>query len=694
MKSIYIAATESRSGKSTVAVGLMNLMRQREDSVGFFKPITNNPAGVTDPDVDTIQRLFKINASLEDLNPLHMDEAGQLLAGGGMDEILTRVLRAYNKIAESCDKMVIEGTDYTGTLTALELDINADLSKTLDAPVMLVASGAKRTIDDLIKIITAAKESLDAKGCDFIGVVVTMVELSVIDQVTASLSEELKKHKIELLGAMPYNEVLARPRLGEIARKLNARIMYGREYLQNLASAPRVAAMTISNAIERFTDGILIITPGDREDMLLAAMVSSVATTYPNISGIVLCGGLEPSDPIKKLLGGLSGFNIPILQVPWDTFETTVRISNLQVSLYAGDTEKIESVFRDIQRYVRRDEVFHLFDSKRAPKTTPIVFLHGLIERAQHLRRCIVMPEGDEPRTLKAVSRVLADSVADIVLLGDENAIREAANRSDARIERAKIINPVQSKSLDRYAETYYQLRKHKGISEDQARDTMTDPIFFGTMMVHLGDAQGLVSGAVHTTRHTISPAFQIIKTKPGISIVSSVFFMCLEDRVLVYGDCAVNPNPSAQELAEIAISSAQTARAFGFEPLIAMLSYSTGESGVGPEVEQIKEATKLVKEHASDLKVEGPIQYDAAISPDTAKTKLPESLVAGKANVFIFPDLNSGNTAYKAVQRSAHALAVGPVLQGLNKPVNDLSRGCSVEDIVYTIAITAIQAQ
>jgi len=452
--------------------------------------------------------------------------------------------------------------------------------------------------------------------------------------------------------------------------------------------------MTISNAIERFTDGILIITPGDREDMLLAAMVSSVATTYPNISGIVLCGGLEPSDPIKKLLGGLSGFNIPILQVPWDTFETTVRISNLQVSLYAGDTEKIESVFRDIQRYVRRDEVFHLFDSKRAPKTTPIVFLHGLIERAQHLRRCIVMPEGDEPRTLKAVSRVLADSVADIVLLGDENAIREAANRSDARIERAKIINPVQSKSLDRYAETYYQLRKHKGISEDQARDTMTDPIFFGTMMVHLGDAQGLVSGAVHTTRHTISPAFQIIKTKPGISIVSSVFFMCLEDRVLVYGDCAVNPNPSAQELAEIAISSAQTARAFGFEPLIAMLSYSTGESGVGPEVEQIKEATKLVKEHASDLKVEGPIQYDAAISPDTAKTKLPESLVAGKANVFIFPDLNSGNTAYKAVQRSAHALAVGPVLQGLNKPVNDLSRGCSVEDIVYTIAITAIQAQ
>lgn len=366
----------------------------------------------------------------------------------------------------------------------------------------------------------------------------------------------------------------------------------------------------------------------------------------------------------------------------------------MPVTLYAGDHEKIDAVFRLFQRYINNTKFDNALALERSPKTTPIVFLNGLLERASKVRKRIVLPEGDEERTLKAASRVLSEGVADIILLGDEKAILEAANRSDAKIDQAVIINPITSDRLDYYSEVYMELRKHKGISADHARDTMTDPIYFGTMMVHLGDADGLVSGAVHTTRHTITPAFQFIKTKPGISLVSSIFFMCLEDRVLVYGDCAVNPNPTDEELADIAISSAETAQAFGFDPRIAMLSYSTGTSGVGPEVERIKVATDLVKQKRPDLEVEGPIQYDAAISPETAKTKLPDSHVAGKANIFIFPDLNSGNTAYKAVQRSAHAIAVGPVLQGLNKPVNDLSRGCLVEDIVYTIAITAIQAQ
>jgi len=694
MKSIYISATEPRCGKSVVALGLMNLLRQQVDRIGFFKPIGNSSQGHIDADVDVVRRLFGIKLAPEVLSPLNIDDARRTLTKGGTDELLTKVLRAYNKVAAHADKVVIEGTDYIGTLAAFEFDINADISKNLDAPVLMVASGAGKSVDEITGQISTAKESFDEKGCDIIGVTVTKVERELVDRITAALEEELPRHEIDLLGVIPYNGILGRPRMGELARKLGARVMYGSEYLNNLVTMPRVAAMTIGNAIERIRDGNLLITPGDREDMLLAAMISRVATTFPNISGIILCGGFEPSDSVKRLIGGLSGFNIPILQLPYDTFETAMKVSRMSVSLYAGDREKIEAAYRDVRRWTDREKIFRLLAVERKPKTTPLVFLNGLLERAMSNRERIVLPEGDEERTLKAASRVLAENIADVVLLGNEKAIREAATRCDAKIDEATVIDPAQSGKLETYTEAYYNLRKHKKVTVDHARDTMHDPIYFGTMMVHMGDADGLVSGAVHTTRHTITPAFQIIKTQPGISLVSSVFFMCLEDRVLIYGDCAVNPNPTEEQLADIALSSAQTAEQFGFEPLVAMLSYSTGESGVGPEVERVRKATKLVKERRPDLKVEGPIQYDAAISPDTARTKLPDSLVAGHANVFIFPDLNAGNTAYKAVQRSAKAIAVGPVLQGLRKPVNDLSRGCLVEDIVYTIAITAVQAQ
>ncbi|MFH0765574.1 MAG: phosphate acetyltransferase [Calditrichota bacterium] len=694
MKSLYISATEPRSGKSAVALGLMNLLKHRVDRVGFIKPIGYSSGRGVDEDVEMVRRLFKIEDEPENINPLTIDEAREMLSAGNTDGLLTRVLRAYHKISAQYDITVVEGTDYTGALAALELDINADISKTLDAPVIMVASGEGRTGEDIISQIAAAKESLDVKGCDLIGVVVTKIELGLVDRIAPVLEKGLTQHNIELLGVIPYDHILGRPRMGEIARKIGAKVMFGHAYMHNLVSSTRVAAMTVGNALERFKDGMLLITPGDREDLLLAAMVSRVATTYANISGIILTGGLEPADSVKRLIGGLSGFNIPVLQVPYDTFDTAIKINSMPVTLYAGDHEKVEAVYRLIQRWVKREKLWRLLELERTPKTTPIVFLNNIIERASSSRKRIVMPEGDEERTLKAVSRILAENVADIILLGKEQAIVEAANRVDAKIDKAAIIDPAQNSFLDRYSQVYYELRKHKGINPDHARDTMTDPIYFGTMMVHLGDADGLVSGAVHTTRHTITPAFQIIKTRPGISLVSSVFFMCLEDRVLVYGDCAVNPNPTAEELADIAVSSADTARSFGFDPLIAMLSYSTGVSGVGPEVERVKVATDLVRSKRADLQVEGPIQYDAAISPETAKTKLPESHIAGRANIFIFPDLNAGNTAYKAVQRSAHAIAVGPVLQGLNKPVNDLSRGCLVEDIVYTICITAIQAQ
>ena len=694
MKSLYISSTEPRSGKSTIALGLMNLLHQRIDHLGYIKPIGNAIEGKPDDDAELVRMLYKIEQAPEIINPMSIDEARDILAKGGEDELLTKVLRSFNLIAKDMDIVVIEGTDYTGSMSALELDINADISNTLDAPVLMVASGQERAVDDIISQVTVAKESFDEKGCDFIGVIVTKVETKNHKHIAEALEAELPNHGIPLLGVIPVIELLSYPRMGEIARKLGAEVMFGQEFMSNLVTSPRVGAMSIRNALPRLEEGMLLITPGDREDMILSAMVSRVAVTYPNIAGMILCGGLEPSDSVKRLIGGLSGFNIPILQLSDDTFSTTVKVSNMPVSLYARDTQKIEAVYRSIREHVQSEEVYRLLELKRAPRMTPLVFLNGLIERASSDRKRIVLPEGGEERTLKAVSRILADGIADIILLGNGVEIREAANRVDAKIEDATIIDPVKSDALDRYGEVYFELRKHKGISSDHARDMITDPIYFGTMMVHLGDADGLVSGAVHTTRHTISPAFQIIKTRPDTTLVSSIFFMCLPDRVYIYGDCAVNPDPNAEQLADIAISSAKTAKAFGFDPYVAMLSYSTGSSGVGPEVEHVKQATELVRSKAPWIKVDGPIQYDAAVSVETARAKMPDSLVAGHANVFIYPDLNSGNTAYKAVQRSAKAIAVGPVLQGLNKPVNDLSRGCLIEDIIYTIAITAIQAQ
>lgn len=694
MKSLYITAAEPRSGKSSVAIGLMNLLRERVDNIAYIKPIGYGANGQTDPDVHLVQKLFNLEAPLEYVNPLKIDQAQEMLANGGSDELLTRILRAHKEVSKDADMVIVEGTDYQGMLSALEFDINADISNTLDAPVLIVTSGFNKSTEDIIEQLKVTKESFDEKGCTVIGVVVTRVNRASFNRVEATLMEALPRYGLPLMGVIPFNEILARFRMGEIAQKLNARVMFGAEYLNNLVTRPRIAAMTIGNALTRFTDGAILITPGDREDMLIAAMVSRVSTTYPNLSGVLLTGGFEPADSVKRLIGGLSGFNIPILHVECDTYDAAEQLSKLTVSLYPDDKQKIAQIYNDVKTHIKEDVLDNFLDTQLPRKTTPLVFLNGILEKAKSNRQRIVLPEGDEERTLKAASRVLADGVADLILLGDPQVIRAAANRCDAKIEAARIINPTASENLDRYAQEYFELRKSKGITLDQARDTMTDPIFFGTMMVHLGDADGLVSGAVHTTRHTITPSFQIIKCKPGIKQVSSIFFMCLPDRVLVYGDCAVIPNPTVEDLADIAILSAGNSKAFGFEPYVAMLSYSTGVSGVGPEVERVKEATDLVRTRCPELKVEGPIQYDAAISPETAKTKLPGSDVAGRANVFIFPDLNAGNTAYKAVQRSAKAIAIGPVLQGLGKPVNDLSRGALVEDIVYTIAITSIQAQ
>ncbi|MBA4358025.1 MAG: phosphate acetyltransferase, partial [Desulfovibrio sp.] len=440
--------------------------------------------------------------------------------------------------------------------------------------------------------------------------------------------------------------------------------------------------------------GTLVITPGDRADIILGSLASRLSTNYADISGILLTGGIDPSESVRRLIEGWVGAPIPILIAEGHTYKTARILYDLYGRIEPGDQNKIQSALRVFEEHVDMAELRTKLVAAKPTTVTPKMFEFSLILKAKTLKQHIVLPEGTGERIMRAADILLRRGVVDLTLLGKEADIRNKMSQLGLELEGVRIVEPLKSPNYEDYVQTYYELRKHKGIREEDARDRMLDPTFYSTMMVHKGHADGMVSGSITTTQQTIRPAFEIIKTKPGSSIVSSVFFMCLKDRVLVYGDCAVNPNPTAEELAEIALSSAETAQLFGIEPRIAMLSYSTGDSGKGEDVERVIQATKIAHERAPHLLLEGPLQYDAAVDIEVAHTKMPESKVAGRATVFIFPDLNTGNNTYKAVQRSAQAVAIGPVLQGLNKPINDLSRGCTVPDIVNTVAITAIQAQ
>ena len=494
--------------------------------------------------------------------------------------------------------------------------------------------------------------------------------------------------------AIPEDATLGKPTVADVTKWLGAQVLYGQDQMDTPIDDYIVAAMQVGNFLDYIKKGALVITPGDRADLVLACYASRLSTTYQDVAGIVLTGGLEPHPSIKKLIDGWSGVPLPVLLAEGHTYKVARILMDLYGRIEADDQKKIATALGTFEKHVKGDDFRSRLEAKRSSKITPKMFEYSLIDKAKRQRQHIVLPEGTSARILKAADILLRRGVADLTILGKEDEVKPMISQLGLDLSGAQIINPATSPDYEKYWNTYYDMRKAKGVTEEMARDQMLSPTYFGTMMVQLGQADGMVSGSITTTQETIRPALQIIKTKPGMSIVSSVFLMCLTDRVLVFGDCAVNPSPNAQQLAEIALQSAHTATAFGVEPRIAMLSYSTGSSGSGAEVDKVREATKIAHEMAPELKLEGPLQYDAAIDPEVAALKLPGSEVAGKATVFIFPDLNTGNNTYKAVQRAASAVAIGPVLQGLNKPVNDLSRGCTVEDIVNTVVITAIQAQ
>jgi phosphate acetyltransferase len=552
-------------------------------------------------------------------------------------------------------------------------------------------NGHDRDLSEICESVRMGWDTLDRDSV--LGVVVNRADPELLDEIIATFE---RSGDIDVpVWAIPETPLMRQPSLDQLAGALGATRLTGDEDdFQRMVQHVKVAAMSVPNLLDHLDDGTVLLTPGDRHDVMLTAAMTRQSTGYPGIVGVVLTGGLVPDERVLRLLSGVAaGKPIAILTVGADTLETAVAAARVEGAIRAQNGLKIEAGLGLFEDHVDLGALAERIQFTRSEIVTPVMFEYDLIERARAVNARIVLPEGTDDRILRAADRLRRRRVCELVLLGNSDQVRGQIADLGLELDDVPVIDPLQSELLEPFAERYAELRAHKGITLDRSRDIMADASFFGTMMVREGLADGMVSGAAHTTAHTIRPALEFIKTRPGVSTVSSCFLMLLEDRILVYADCAIIPDPDDVQLADIAFASADTARLFGIEPRVAMLSYSTGESGTGADVDKVRRATERVRELHPELPVEGPIQYDAAIDVEVARSKLPGSAVAGHATVFVFPDLNTGNNTYKAVQRSANAVAVGPILQGLNRPVNDLSRGATVTDIVNTVAITVIQA-
>ncbi|MHC4941621.1 MAG: phosphate acetyltransferase [Planctomycetota bacterium] len=693
-KCVYLTTTEPFAGKIAIVLGMMSHLERNMRRVGYFRPIARTREGEgVDPNIQLVSEIYGLEDPIESMYGVTTERVEKMITSKQYDYLLEEILERFKAYEAKCDFVLIEGTNYEGATSAFEFDLNADIARNLGSPIILIASGRNKTPEEILSTVMISKETFDELGSDYLSTIVNRVSRKKLDETKDLLSSKFGAAEIDFAGAIPEDEILANPRMDDIVEALGAKVHYGERYLDNLVHDFRIAAMSLSPILDRLGQGSLIITSGDRVDILLGIVAAQLSRRMPYVAGILLASGMEPSSEVDRLLEGISGMRLPVISVKTGLFQTSMDVSKVGSRIRPSSARKIENaqiLFEenvDIERLTRR------FRRVRPARKTPKLFLHDILMKARANRRTIVLPEGKVERILRAADSLMRRNIVDIVLLGNEDEVRAAIDSLKLNMQDVAIIDPLKAEKHEAYARAYHEAREHKGITMEHARDVMEDNTYFGTMMVQMGDAHGMVSGSIHTTAHTLRPAFEFIKTKPGVSIVSSVFFMCLSDRVLVYGDCAVNPNPTAEQLAEIAVTSADTAATFGIEPKVAMLSYSTGASGKGDDVEAVIKATEIARKQRPDLLIEGPLQYDAAVDMGVARTKLPESSVAGQATVFIFPDLNTGNNTYKAVQRSAKAIAVGPVLQGLNKPVNDLSRGCTIPDIVNTVAITAIQA-
>jgi phosphate acetyltransferase len=693
-KAVFIATAEPYSGKSLVLLGLVNMLLGQARRVGYFKPIIDHdPATEADSRLATITSYFKLALPPADTYAYTRPEALRLLETGALGELIDTVIRKFKHCEDTYDFTVVEGSDFVGTGTAIEFDANLSIAKNLGVPVILVVSGEGKSTAQVVSSVLTLLRNFEAREVPVLLAVANRIAPGQVEDVRDLLRAQLPAEV--LLAVVPQDANLLHPTMREIQAGLGGKLLFGESGLGNQVDNYVIGAMQVPNFLNYLKENVLIVTPGDRGDIIVCALQANLSASYPRVAGIVLSTGSEPDEPVRRLLEGLPNV-VPILVVPTGTFETTTRVGAIRSRISPDNPKKIQLAISTFERYVEVRALEEKLVSFQPEGLTPHMFQYRLLQWAKRQRRHIVLPEGNDDRILRAAALLLHQDIVDLTILGDPAQVAASIKRLGLNMpaEHLRIIDPVNSAQYADYVETFYELRKTKGVNQDMARDLLRDVSYFGSMMVYKGHADGMVSGAVHTTQHTIRPALQFIKTKPGVSVVSSVFFMCLPDRVAVFGDCAVNPNPTAEQLAEIAISSAESSRAFGIEPRVAMLSYSSGTSGAGADVEKVRQATELVRQLRPDLKVEGPIQYDAAVDPLVGRQKLPDSEVAGQASVLIFPDLNTGNNTYKAVQRETGALAIGPVLQGLNKPVNDLSRGCTVDDVFNTVVITAIQSQ
>ena len=686
-KSLFVLSRERHAGTLFIALGMMEILRRSYKRIAFFKPIAQS--GEKDDDIETIREAFGLLQKSDEAWAVTVQEAQNLLAAGDEERLYEKIIGRYEALEKSYDFVLCTGSTGESLMEMVDFDLNLKIAKNLSSPVAGVVSARHRALQDAEEEIALWHYTMNEESVEPLAFF--------INHVSDTLSCAVKKigEKRVPCFPVPYEEELDRPAVLDLLEATGAHplIVKNSKQLERTIRRPLIAAMRPEHFLERFDEGDLVVTPADRSDILLAVYAANNSALFPAASAVVIGGDFEPAENIMELLRSDDNFRIAVIGAKSDTMKLAMQVQNCEAKLTPRHKRKITLALGHFARYVDASLIEKSLAETDVDIVTPAMFLHRIFASAAAAGRHIVLPESKDDRVLQAAETILHRNIAKITLLGDKESILNRAGILGIDIKDAAFVDPLKSSYKDKFAQRLYDLRKHKGMTRQDAAELMENFTYFGTMMVYEGVADGMVSGATHTTRETVLPALQIIKTKPGIDIVSSVFFMCLDTRVLVYGDCAIVPDPTPNELAQIAISSAETAKAFGIEPYVAMLSYSTGESGVGADVDKVRKATETAKRMRPDILIEGPMQYDAAIDPDVARKKLPGSRVAGRATVFIFPDLNTGNNTYKAVQRSTGAVAIGPVLQGLKKPVNDLSRGCSVEDIVSTVAITAIQA-
>lgn len=688
IKSLYVCAQEKNAGSLFVTMGMMEILKRNLHRVAFFRPIISSK-DIRDGDINFMLERYNLDMEYEDAYGFDIEYVEDMIASKRDHELIDQLIIKFKKLENKYDFVLCEGIRRSFLTSTISYDLNMKIAQNFSASYINIISAKEITAKEVYENILIQNENGTAQGCKHFATFINRLD----DKKYKSLEKKLKNYELNTYLLKEVKE-LDMPTIADVIEGIGAKpVLLKNRDLTRVIRGVKVAALTVDNFLDHIEEDDLIIVPADRSDIILGLLGTLYSKNYPNINGMIFPFDMRAHPNIQKLIGGLESFTIPVLSVDTDTYVTARDLSKVNARLRVTSQRKIALALGLFNSSVDIEAIEKKISTNASTVMTPMMFEYKLFETARLNKKKIVLPESGDERILRAAEIILRREVADIILIGKKEEIKENYLRLGLDLSRATIVDKDDPKFVKEFVKTFYDMRKAKGLTLQGAEDAINNVNYFSTMMVQLGYADGMVSGAIHSTGETIRPALQIIKTVPDVSVVSSVFFMCLKTKVLVYGDCAVNQDPDAKALSEIAISSAKTAASFGIEPKVAMLSYSTGDSGTGADVDKVREATRLVREKNPELLIEGPIQYDAAVNKNVAKTKLPNSKVAGEATVFIFPDLNTGNNTYKAVQRSSDAIAIGPILQGLNKPINDLSRGCLVEDIVNTVAITAIQA-